>query len=188
MITTSDFSKGTRYLHNGIPYTILDVTTQSPTARGSSTLVKVKSRDLLSGKLVSETFKAGTKFEQPDLRIESVQYLYIDGESACFMDQATYDQFELPISAIENELKYLNEELKIKAMYFNDNPISIEIPAHVKLTVTSVEPGTRGNTATSSVTTKAELSNGMECQVPLNIKENDEILIDTATGSFYSRA
>ena len=73
-------------------------------------------------------------------------------------------------------------------MYFNGQPVSIEIPPQVELTVTMVEPGTRGNTASGSVTTKAELSNGMECQVPLNIKEGDKILVDTANNNFYSRS
>ena len=188
MITTNDFSKGTRFSLNGEPYVIVDVTLQSPTARGGSTLVKVKARNLLSGKLVSESFKSGSKFEQPDLSFSTVQYLYTDGESAVFMDQESYEQFNLPLDRIDNERKYLTEELKIKAMYFNGQPVSIEIPPQVELTVTMVEPGTRGNTASGSVTTKAELSNGMECQVPLNIKEGDKILVDTANNNFYSRS
>ena len=188
MITTADFSKGTRFNWNNEPYVIVDVAVQSPTARGGSTLVKVKARNLLTGKLVSESFKSGSKFEQPDLVYTSVQYLYQDGDAAVFMDQESYEQFNIPLDRIENETKYLTEELKIKAMYYNGQPVSIEIPPQVELKVTMVEPGTRGNTASGSVTTKAELSNGMECQVPLNIKEGDQVLVDTATNSFYSRA
>lgn len=188
MLTTSDFSKGTRYLYKDEPYVILDVTVQSPTARGGSTLVKVKSRNLLNGKFVSESFKSGTKFEEPDLTFSTVQFLYFDADEAVFMDASSYEQFQLSKAAIESESRYLNEELKIKAMYFNGTPVSIEIPAQVELTITYVEPGTKGNTASGSVTTKAELSNGMECQVPLNIKDGDRILVDTASHTYYSRA
>lgn len=188
MITTSDFSKGTRYLHNDAPFTIIDFTVQSPTARGGATLVKVKARNLLTGQLVNETFKSGTKFEQPDLEYNTVQYLYQDGEEVVFMDSSSYEQFQLPKASLENEIKYLTEDLKIRAMYFNGNPINVEIPAQVELTVTMVEPGTKGNTASGSVTTRSELSNGMECQVPLNVKEGDRILVDTASNTFYSRA
>tara|TARA_B100001094_G_C18132297_1_gene772971 strand:+ start:703 stop:1269 length:567 start_codon:yes stop_codon:yes gene_type:complete len=188
MITTADFSKGTRYLHKDEPFAIVDFTVQSPTARGGATLVKVKARNLLTGQLVNETFKSGSKFEQPDLAFSTVQYLYADGEDIIFMDQSTYEQFQLSKLTLANEAKYLSEDLKIKAMYFNGNPISIEIPQHVELVVTMVEPGAKGNTASGSVTTKSELSNGMECQVPLNIKEGDKILVDTNTNTFYSRA
>ena len=188
MISTADFSKGTRFLHKDIPFVIVDVNLQSPTARGGSTLVKVKARNLLTGQLVNETFKSGTKFEQPDLSQSHVQFLYFDGEDVVFMDQETYEQFTLPVSSLENEKPYLSEDLKIKVLMFNDRPLSIEIPARVELTVESVEPGTRGNTASGSVTTKAVLSNGMECQVPLNIKDGDRILLDTAAHTFYSRA
>lgn len=188
MISTSDFSKGTRFMHKDEPHAIIDFQVQSPTARGGSTLVKVKARNLLTGKLISETFKAGTKFEIPDLLYNSVQFLYTNGDNAVFMNQETYEQFELPIASIENEAKYLDEELKIKAMYFNGEPVSIEIPELIKLTVTMVEPSTRGNTASGTVTTRAELSNGMECQVPLNIKEGEVVLVDSSTNAFHSRA
>ncbi|MBQ49196.1 MAG: elongation factor P [Zetaproteobacteria bacterium] len=188
LISTSDFSKGTRYLHKETPFVIVDITVQSPTARGGSTLIKVKARNLLSGQLINDNFKAGTKFEQPDITFSQVQYLFQDAEDLVFMDLSSYEQFQLTKASLENEAKYLTEELKIKAMYFNGTPISIEIPSQIELIVTMVEPGTKGNTASSSVTTKSELSNGMECQVPLNIKEGDKILVDTVTNSYYSRS
>lgn len=188
MITTADFSKGTRFLHKGEPYVIVDISVQSPSARGASTLVKVKARNLLNGKLHSETFKAGSKFDVPDLVFNNVQFLYVDGDQAVFMDQTSYEQFQLPMEALGNQGKYLTDELSIKAMYFNNKPVNIDIPQHVSLQVTMVEPGTRGNTASGSVTTKAELENGVEIQVPLNIKEGDRVLVDTTNDTFYQRA
>ncbi len=188
MITTSDFGKNVRFLHEGEPYVIVDFTTQSPSARGASTLVKVKARNLLNGKLINETFKAGTKFEQPDVRMETVQYLYNEGENAVFMDSKTYDQFSLSLESIGSGAKYLREDLKIIALYFNENPVNVELPQHVECEVETVEPGARGNTASGSVTTKAVLSNGIEVQVPLNIKDGDKVLINTADDSFHARA
>ena len=188
MITTSDFSKGKRFLHNNEPYQIVDVSLQSPTARGGNTLCKVKARNLLSGKLISESFKGGTKFDEPDIRFNNVQYLYDEGNDVVFMDQTSYEQFNVAKETIGGGVVYLTEELKVKAMYFNDSPINIELPQYVEVVVSSVEPGTRGNTASGSVTTKATLENGQEVQVPLNIKDGDRILVEPGTNTFYQRA
>lgn len=187
MISTADFSKGTRFLYNGAPYTILDVSIQSPTARGGGTLVKIKARNLLTGEFLSEQFKAGTKFEEPDIVSRHVQFLYLAGEEAVFMDQESYDQFQLPVASIGNPAKYLREDIKIRATYFEGKPVNIELPAHVAVKVDSVEPGTRGNTANSVVLTNAVLDNGVTVRVPLNIKEGDEILVDVNEDTFYQR-
>lgn len=188
MITTSDLKKGTRILINNEPFQIQDINLQSPTARGGGTLAKIKARSLLTGRLINETYKSGTKFEEPDIHYATVQYLYRDGENEVFMNSENYEQFSLSAEAVGGNGKYLNDELKIKALYFNNNVVNVELPQHVELTVTMVEPGERGNTSSGSVTTRAELSNGMEIQVPLNTKEGQKILVDTATDLYYQRA
>jgi elongation factor P len=188
MITTADFSIGTRILIDNEPFEIVDMTVQSPTARGGNTLVKFKARNLLNGRLTSESVKAGTKFEEPEIRFAHVQYLYTEGEDAVFMDQETYEQFNIPLAALGEQARYLDPELKIKAMYFNEAPVNIELPQYVELEVTMVEPGSRGNTANSTVTTRAELSNGMEVQVPLNIKQGERVLINTTNHTYHQRA
>ena len=188
MLTTTDFSKGTRFLIDDEPYVIVDFTVQSPSARGGNTLCKFKARNLLTGRLRSESVKSGTKYDEPDLHFNSVQFLYVDGTDGVFMDQSTYEQFNLTLESIGFGAKFLTDELKIKAMYFNGNPVNVELPETVPMSVDSVEPGSRGNTASASVTTKAVLSNGEECQVPLNIKEGDKILVVTESGAYHSRA
>lgn len=187
MISTTDFGKGVRFLHNNEPFVVLDVQVQSLGGRGGTGLVKVKARNLLTGKFISEGFKAGTKFDEPDLVYTNVQYLYNEGSNAVFMDQESYDQFTLPLEAIGNQARYLREDLKIRAMYFNGAPVNVEIPQYVSVKVTSVEPGTRGNTATGTVMTNAELENGMTMKVPLGVKEGDSIMVNTHDDEFYSR-
>lgn len=188
MITTSDFYKGVRILIDGAPYVVLDYTTQTPSARGAATLVKFKARNLLTGQLLSESVKAGAKYDQPDIRFAKVQYLYDEGEDAVFMDTESYDQFNLSREVIGDSAKYLSEELELKAIFFNDNVVNVELPTHVELEVVMVEPGSRGNTASGSVTTPAELSNGVRIQVPLHIKSGQRILVDTRDDSFYQKA
>lgn len=188
MISTSDFAKGVRFLVDNEPYVILEVMVQTGSGRGSGGSVKVKARNLLTGRFLAETFKPGTKFEQPDIRQSNVQYLYNDGADAVFMDQESFEQFNLPLEALDEQAVYLREDLKIKALYFNNKAVSVEIPLHVEVTVDSVEPGTRGNTASGTVTTKATLDNGHAVQVPLNIKAGDKIIVNTNDHTFYQRA
>lgn len=188
MITTADFKKGTRILINGDPYQILDFTIQSPTARGGGTLVKVKARSLVTGRQTAETFKAGTKFDEPDLHYANVQFLYMDGSSAVFMNNETFDQFSLTAEVLDGMEKYLSESLKVRALYFNGNVINIEIPQYVTLEVTMVEPGDRGNTSSGTVLTTAELSNGMQVKVPLNTKVGQLVSVDTTTDTYHQRA
>jgi elongation factor P len=188
MITTADFKKGLRVLINNEPFQIIDFTVQSPTARGGGTLVKLKARSLITGFLTNETIKSGTKFDEPDLRFGNVQYLYMDGTDAVFMNTETYDQFNLTDKVIAGTEAYLSESLKIKALYYNGNVINIEIPQHVILEVTMVEPGERGNTSSGNVMTGAELSNGMKIKVPINTKVGQMISVDTETGTYHQRA
>lgn len=187
MLTTADFGKGTRILMNGEPYVVLEVNMQTASGRGSNTLVKFKARNLLSGKLVSEAVKNGTKFDEPDLRYGNVQFLYTEGDAAVFMDQESYDQFNISLDVIGEQARYLSEDVKIKAMYFNGAPVSVEFPMHVPVKVSSVEPADRGNTATGTILTRAELENGHECQVPIHVKAGDMILVATEDHSFYQR-
>ena len=187
MLTTADFSKGTRILIAGEPYVVIEVSMQTASGRGSNTLVKFRARNLLTGKLTNEAVKNGSKFEEPDLRYGNVQYLFSEAENAVFMDQESYEQFNLSLEVIGEQTRYLSEDVKIKAMYFNGTPVSVEFPQHVAVKVSSVEPADRGNTASGVILTKAELENGTECQVPTHVKSGDTILVSTEDHSFYQR-
>jgi elongation factor P len=188
MITTADFKKGTRILLGDVPVQIIDFTIQSPTARGGGTLVKVKLRNLITGQQISEAFKSGAKFDEPDLHFAYVQFLYMEGTDAVFMNSETYEQFNISAEVLDGSEVYLNESLKVKALYFNGNVINIELPQYVILEVTLVEPGDRGNTSSGQVMTNAELSNGMTIKVPLNTKVGQLISVETATGAYHQRA
>ena len=187
MISTADFGKNVRILLNNEPYVILDVTMQTASGRGSNTQIKFKARNLLTGKLVNEAVKSGSKFEEPDLRFGNVQYLYPEGDQAVFMDQESFEQFNLAKEIIGEQVRYLRDDVAIKAMYFNGVPVSVEFPQHVVMKVTMVEPADRGNTATGTVLTKAELEGGYECQVPVHVKSGDSIWVDTTDHSFHQR-
>lgn len=171
-----------------IPYTCLDAEVHSPTARGGQTLVKLKMRNLLTSAVFDKTFKAGDKFKEPDLVLVPASYLYSDGDGSHFLDQETYETLTLAESVIGNALDFLIEGALLQLHKFNGNPIGLQLPTFVELTVAQTEPGVRGNSTSGSVTKIAKLETGMEVHVPLYIKDGEKIKVSTENGEFAGRA
>lgn len=186
MIDTQDFRKGTWIELDGKPWMVIEVHKHAPTGRGGKTLVKTKLRNLLDQSMLSREFKAGEMFNVPDLRRRPVDFLYRAGENFAFMDKENYEQFELPLEKLGGNEVYLSDGLEVKAVYYNDALVGIEVPQYIELEVVSVEPGARGDTA-GKVTTPATLSNGLVVGVPLFIKRGERIRVDTRTGEFQDR-
>jgi elongation factor P len=170
------------------PYHVLDVEVSTPTARGGQTLVRLKMRNLLTRAVFDKTFKAGEKFKEPDLSIAQATYLYTDGSGHHFMDQETFDTLTLNEDMVGDDRFFLVENLLVQVQKYNGNPIGLQFPPHVELTVTYTEPGTRGDTASGSVTKAATLETGMEIRVPLFIKEGEKVKVHTETREFAGRA
>jgi elongation factor P len=170
------------------PYHCLDVDISTPTARGGQTLVRLKMRNLLTRAVFDKTFKAGDKFKEPDLSVVPASFLYSGGDGFHFMDQETYDTLTLNADLIGDDKDLLVENLIVQLQKYNGNPIGIQFPPHVELTVTYTEPGIRGDTASGSVTKAATLETGMEIRVPLFIKEGEKIKVHTETREFAGRA
>jgi elongation factor P len=170
------------------PFHCLDVEISTPTARGGQTLVRIKMRNLLTRAVFDKTFKASDKFKEPDLVLALASYLYSDGDGSHFMDQETYETHTLGAGLMGDALDYLTEGLNVQIQKFNGNPIGLQLPTQVELTVTYTEPGARGDTASGNVTKPAKLETGIEIKVPLFIREGEKVKISTETGDFAGRA
>ena len=186
MISTSSFKRGVRIEIDGDPYTIIDIHTQSPSARGATTLVKTRVRNIRTGQLIDKTFKSGEKVKEPDFDIRSAQYLYTDGEQYHFMDESTYEQFSQNTDDLGDQLGYLKENLSVKALYFNDQVIGIELPNTIALLVKKCDPGIKGDTV-NAVTKPATCETGLVVQVPLFVEEGNTIQVDTRECRYLSR-
>ena len=191
MLTTGDFKKGLRIELDGAPWTVVKTSTQSPSARGAATLIKARLKNVLTGQVSDRSFKSGDKFDEPDLQMRASQYLYSepDGSETVyhFMDATNYEQFALRGDDLEDEAQWLTENLDVKAVLYNDKVVGIELPQFIELDIVSVEPGSRGDTASGSVTTAAYTTSGIRVMVPLFVKPGDVVRMDTATGSFKDR-
>ena len=187
LIEAIAFKRKMFFEFEGAPYHVLDVEISTPTARGGQTLVRVKMRNLLTRSVFDKTFKAGDKFPEPDLVTVPASFLYGDAAGFHFMDQESYDTLTLNAAIVGDDRRLLVDNLVVQIMKFNGNPIGLQFPPHVELTVTSTEPGVKGDTV-SGVTKLATLETGLEIRVPLFIKEGEKVRVHTETREFAGRA
>ena len=170
------------------PYHCLDVEVSKPTARGGQTLVRIKMRNLLTRAVFDKTFKAGERFKEPDLVMEPATFMYSGTDGFNFMDQETFETLVLGPEIVGDDKLLLMDNVVVQIQKFNGNPIGIQFPPHVELTVTYTEPGVRGDTASGGATKLATLETGLEIRVPLFIKEGEKVKVHTETREFAGRA
>jgi elongation factor P len=170
------------------PYHCIDVEVSKPTARGGQTLVRIKMRNLLTRAVFDKTFKAGEKFKEPDLATVDATFLYSGSDGYHFMDQETFETVTLSPSMLGEDRLLLVDNVLVQIQKYNGNAIGLQFPPHVELTVTSSEPGARGDTASGSVTKVATLETGLQIRVPLFIKDGEKVKVHTETREFAGRA
>ncbi len=187
MITTSDFKKGLRIIVDGDPYLLVDYTVQTPSARGAATLVRSKIRNILTGSVFDRTFKAGEKFEEADIEIRPVQFLYESGGDYAFMDTASFEQFTFDRERLGDSAGWLADGMTLRSVTFRGRVVGVELPQFVEIAVSEVEPSGRTDTASGSATKQATLVTGARIRVPLYLKEGETVEVETATGRFVRR-
>jgi len=185
MVSTAEFKKGLKIEIEGKPYLIVDFQHVKPGKGGA--FVRTKLKNMVNGKVTDQTFRSGEKVERPDMEEKEMQYLYREGDIFVFMDNATYDQVYLSREQVGEQAQFLQENINIKLLYFNREPLGLELPNFVELTVTATDPGFKGDTATGG-SKPATLETGAVIQVPLFISEGDRIRVDTRNGAYMERA
>ena len=174
MLTTADLKRGLVIQLDQAPCLVLDYTTQSPSARGGSTLVKAKYRNLLTGQVLEKTFKAGDKVDEADFEKRKGQYLYPQDDGGVFMDLESYEQYEIGAELFEPVQGYLVESMEVVLGLFQGVPVTIEPPMTVELTVTETAPAIKNATATAQ-TKEAVLETGLCIQVPGYLESGEQI-------------
>jgi len=185
MISVNDFRTGLTIEVDGGIWRVLDFQHVKP-GKGAA-FVRSKLRNLRTGAVQEKTFRAGEKVEKAQIDNRKMQYLYASGDLHVFMDTESYEQVELPSSAIENELNYLKENMEVQIMMFQGETLGIELPNTVVLEVTETEPGIKGDTA-SGGSKPATLETGLVVQVPFFVNVGDKLIINTTDGTYVSRA
>lgn len=181
---TSDFRKGLKVQIDGDPYIMIECNFVKP-GKGQA-LYKCKLRNLTRNTVLERTYKSGDSLEAADIHEIDAQFLYQMGDTFSFMDNESYEQYELSRDLIDDAWKYLKEGMLCKMMLYNNNPMGITPPNHVVLKVEYTEPAVRGNTATN-VTKPAKVDTGAEIMVPNFVENGEMIKVDTRTGDYIER-
>lgn len=180
----TDLKKGQVFQMDSVPYKVVEYN-QKVMGRGGS-IVNVKIKSLIDGKVLDKTFKGNEQIDSADVSYQTAQYLYTDGTVFNFMNEETFEQFEISADLVGDGANYLKEGDKVTLQFFDGRPINVELPKNVPLKVVYTENVVKGDT-TSSVLKNAELETGITIKVPAFIKEGDLISVDTATGAYRER-
>jgi elongation factor P len=172
---------------DGAPWQVIECAFQTPSARGASTLTKIKIRNLKTGQVLSKSYRGGEMIPTADCEKRQVQYLYQEADDYVFMDQESYDQFSLPKETLGDATGYLKEGLEVGSMLYNGQVINIELPNTVDLEITETAPALKNATAQAQLK-PATLETGMEIMVPPYLTSGEVIRVDTRDGRFVSRA
>jgi len=184
MIDTGDIRKGSTLDLDGKLVKVIDFS-HNKQGRGSAQL-RMTLRDLRTGSTTQHTVMAGAKFTPVRLERAHVQFLYNDGEHYHFMDTESFEQIMLDERSVGDTAKYFKENDIIDLLTYNDEPIDIELPSSVALTITQTDPGFKGDTATGG-NKPATLETGLVVNVPLFLSEGDQIKVDTRSGEYIER-
>lgn len=182
--STNEFRKGMKVLFDGDPCLVVESTFRKP-GKGNA-IYTLRMKSLLRGTVIEKNFRGGESIEAADVVELDVQYLYRSGDTFVFMENDTYEQYELTAEQVDDAWRYLKENMTCSMVLWNGNPITMTPPNHVELKVEYCEPGVKGDTATN-VTKPVQMENGAEFQAPGFINIGDVIKIDTRTGAYVER-
>ena len=185
MATTNDLKNGMTLDIEGQLWNVVEFQHVKP-GKGPA-FVRTKLKNVLSGKVVERTFNAGVKVDVAILEKREMQFLYKDNAGYVFMDSTTFDQMTIPEETVTEASRYLLENMEVIVAIHEGNPLYIELPPSVALRVTYTEPGLQGDRS-SAGSKPATVETGITVQVPLFIKQDEMILIDTRSGDYLCRA
>ncbi len=185
MVSAGDFRNGVTFEMEGQVYQIIEFQHVKP-GKGAA-FVRTKIRNVIGGAVVERTFSPTDKFPTAYIERKEMEYSYNDGDLYYFMDPETFDMIPINASDLPDSFKFVKENVVCRILSYKGNVFGLEPPTTVTLKVTKTDPGFKGDTATNA-TKPAELETGAEVKVPLFIDEGEDIMVDTRTGEYLSRA
>ena len=186
MIAATEIKRGDILDLDGAPWMVTEVTSQTPSARGASMLVKVKARNLATGQVLARTFRGGDTVAAADCEKRPIQFLYRQGDELTFMDTESFEQLVLTSGLLGDAVGYLTDGLELRSLLYNGRVIAVELPITVELTVTETAPALKGATAQAQLK-PATLETGLEIQVPPYLSAGERVRVDTRDGRFVER-
>ncbi len=185
-VSTNQFKNGSHIEIDGKIWKILEFQHVKPGKGGA--FVRTKLRRIEDGSVIDKTFRAGEKFRSVRTESKKMQFLYDAGDESVFMDNQTYDQIEIPNSALGEAMQWVLPNSEVEILFVDEQPSDVQVPSAVEMKVTQTDPGLKGDTASGGGSKPATLESGVVVQVPLFIEEGETIRVDTRSGEYVSRA
>ncbi|MBR4882087.1 MAG: elongation factor P [Clostridia bacterium] len=185
MVTAGDFRNGVTFEFEGNVLQVVEFQHVKP-GKGAA-FVRTKCKNVKTGSVVERTFSPTEKFENAQVDRKEMQYLYTDGDLYYFMDMESYEQMPIGADKLDDNFKFVKEEMMCKIVSYKGDIFAVEPPMFVELEVTDTEPGFKGDTA-QGATKPATLETGATIKVPLFIEIGEVLRIDTRTGEYLERA
>lgn len=149
--------------------------------------VRIKLKNLRTGSIVEDTYNTNMKVEKAHIDRVNMTYLYSAGDNYVFMNNETYEQIEISAKTLEDQIKFLKENLEIQIEYYNSEIIGITLPEKIEYEVTETSEAVKGNT-TNNAMKDATIETGYVVKVPMFISQGEKIIISTKDGKYSSRA
>jgi len=184
MISTADFRNGARLELDGAPYYIVEFQHVKPGKGGA--FVRTKLKNYKTGNVLDRTFRSGERFKEPNLEDREMQFLYAAGDTYTFMDTENFEQFPYEKKQLGDNADLLKENMVVKILLHEQEPIAVELPIFIELKVRDTEPGVRGDTASGGIK-RAVVETGAVVKVPLYLEVGEVIKIDTRTREYVER-
>jgi len=187
IVNVTEIARGDILEIDGDPWQATEVTSQTPSARGASLLVKAKVKNLRTGQTLAKTWRGGETVTTAEVDQRAAQFLYRQGEDFVFMDLGSYDQITLDADHVGGAAGFLLENLEVKTIVFQDRVIALNLPLTVDLTIEETNPAIKGATAQAQVK-PAKMETGITVMVPSYVESGERIRVDTRDGRFVERA
>ena len=185
MLSLNEIKVGKIIVANSAPF-VVTKTDHRKVARGGAVL-NVKLRNLIDGSVLAKTFQGNDKVEEADTGKKKANFMYRDEHNANFMDNENYEQFTIDLETIGDRIKFMKDGIDVDVLYFDNNPVAVELPIKMKFKVTEAPPGVKGNSA-GNVTKKVTIETGAEITAPLFINAGDEIIVNIDKEEYAERA
>lgn len=181
----SSLRKGKVIIYNAQPYRIMEANHSTP--GNLRARVQMKLRNLLNGNQSEVRFGATEDVEEADIFMLNASYLYADANGYHFMNTENYEQIAIQPDTLGDAKFYLQDGMQVRVTLWNENPIGIELPSTVVLTIVDTEPELRGATASNSPK-PAKMDTGLQITVPAFLNIGDKVIVNTEEGTYISRA
>ena len=183
--STNEIKPGMKVEIDNEPYFVVSNQFVKPGKGQAFNRIRVK--NIITGKVIEKTFKSGDKLDLADVEEVKMRLLYTEQDEAVFMNDTTFEQSHVPLSATGNSRDFLKEDTLYDVIIYKGQIIDVAPPTFLELKVIESEPGAKGDTASGRVLKPATVETGAKIQIPIFVNEGEIIKVDTRTGEYVSR-